>query len=146
MFLLVYILLNLLVYLLFAIDKFLYPKDLICINMAPPTTLEIEAESNTYAVDLPMKRFSVLSHQKNIDFAIEQIKRYAGDVIGYFRMRGLGTRETLHQVLTNEAAERLKHQNPEFDYVTLDDLLRKRKDISEGKYVLDNGLIISRSY
>ena len=96
-------------------------------------------------IDLPRKGRSLLSHVDNLNYGITQIKGYSGTdpVIGCFRMRSLGTREILHQVLPREHAEKLKQEyGNRFEYFTLNKLVQKREDIEKGKYKVREGLIV----
>lgn len=107
-------------------------------------TKEKELDSRGTLIDLPIQRFSLLSHVDNIDYAIEQIEAYCGHnpVVGYFKMRSLGTKEILHQVLPKEVAENMKREDENFDYITLDKLLERKREIEVGKYKLHEGLIV----
>jgi len=81
-----------------------------------PKVIEKELDPRRILIDLPIKRFSLLSHLDNINYVIEQIKGHSGDkpVVGYFRMRSLGTKETLHQLLPQDSAENLKKEDENF--------------------------------
>lgn len=106
--------------------------------------LEKKLESERIPIDLPIKRFSLLSHLDNITYAIEQLKAYSSGnyVIGYFMMRCFGTKETLHQLVPQEVAETIKKEDKNFDYVTIDKLLTRKGEIEAGRYKLKEGLII----
>ena len=96
-------------------------------------------------LDLPVKRFSLLSHADNISYVLEQIQAYAGDnpVVGYFMRRALGVRERFHQILPQEVAEGIKKEDKSFEYITLDKLLERRMEIESGKYKMRDGLVIA---
>jgi hypothetical protein len=98
-------------------------------------------------LELPVRIFG-FSHLKNIEFSINQLRKYAQKaktqaVIGYNLVRGLGTREVDYRILTKERADELKRlYHNRFEYVTSEDLTRKMKEIEKGKYLVKNGLII----
>ena len=101
-------------------------------------------------LDLPRRRFSVLSHLDNIDYCIEKIESHPSTdgsryVVGYNRERALGTRQVDYRLLSEQYAQRVKIQNPNFDYITLDDLLKMKEEINRGRYKIRNGLVIDSS-
>lgn len=97
-------------------------------------------------IELPVKQFSETSHLKNIEYCIKKIEEHSKNcnipVIGYHILRALGTRHIDHKIIPKNTAEELKKDNQQFDYITLDDLLKVKKEIDKGKYKLHNGLII----
>ena len=96
-------------------------------------------------IDLPMNIFG-LSHVKNIEYCIEQLKAYPkkeeNPVFGYFLVKGPGLRPTLNQISSEKRAEKLAEEHKNFRYHTLDNLLKKKEDILDGRYEMSNGLII----
>lgn len=106
--------------------------------------LEGKLDFGRVRIELPINGVSLLSHLENINYAIEQIRAYIGNhpVVGYFKMRCLGTKEILHQVVPKEIAETMKIEDKNFNYVTIEQLLKRKKEIEAGKYQLTNGLII----
>ena len=110
-------------------------------------SLQQKSYRESVPIELPIKRFSALSHLDNIDYCIEQIRNYSGNgstlVVGYILERVCGTREAHHKVLLKKSAEELKKINPRFDYFTLEDFLKEKTDIENGKYIIRNGLIIN---
>lgn len=106
---------------------------------------EVNKGTKSVMLELPAKRFSLLSHAKNIDYILEQISVYAGNnpVVGYFMRRALGVREKSHQILPQELAETIKKEDKSFAYITLDKLLERKEEIEKGKYKTRDGLIIA---
>jgi len=107
-------------------------------------SMEIKLE-----IKLPESSSSILSHKRNIIYCIKKINNEIKNnqfnkefVIGYTLQRALGLKEVNYQLLTKEEAEGLKRENNSFGYLTLDELLVRKKEIDEGKYILDDGLII----
>ena len=96
-------------------------------------------------IDLPVKRFSLLSHLRNIDYGIEQLKLHGNEyVIGYRLVRGWGTREMFHELIPLRQAKELEQSDKMYRYETLDILLDEKNDIKKGKYKLnESGLIMS---
>lgn len=109
--------------------------------------LKQKIRSESVRIDLPIKRFSALSHMDNINYCMGQIRNYSGNgsnpVVGYVLERGWGTREALHRILPKKDAEDLKKSKPKFDYITLEDFLKEKTDIEKGKYIVRKGLIIN---
>ena len=107
-------------------------------------TLNQYSSLERISIDLPVKRFSLKSHLKNIDYGIELLRTYGNEyVIGYRLMRGWGTREKFHEIILLGQAEELRKSDERYKYATLDSLLEKKEEIREGKYKLsNNGLII----
>ena len=95
-------------------------------------------------LDLPIKGSSLLSHLKNINYTVKQLQTYSENyVIGYFTMRSMGNKEILHQILPETSAKKLKSEDNHFDYITLDELLKRQDEMNNGKYRLNNkGLIM----
>lgn len=113
------------------------------------TNLEKEAyiEDISVSLQLPVREFSARSHAKNIDYCIKQIKNYSRQindpVVGYWKLRLLGLRESDYIILSHQQAENLKKENSDFNYHTLNDFLSKKEDIESGKYILnEDGLIV----
>ncbi len=125
--------------------NYLYFKVLLQYEMVKDLKQKLRSES--VRIDLPIKRFSALSHLDNIDYCIEQIKNCSGNgsnsVVGYILEMGWGTREALHRILPKKDAEDLKKSNSRFDYITLEDFLKEKVDIEKGKYIVRKGLIIN---
>lgn len=108
-------------------------------------TLEQKLSSDGIILELPNKRFSVLSRLDNIKYCIEKIGEYSINgsktVIGYYLQRSaMGTKETLHRILSHDRAEELKKETGgSFNYFTLTNLLKEKKAYQEGKYTVRDG-------
>lgn len=93
-----------------------------------------------------------LSHKHNIAYCIKKLAEYSKKtadslVIGYrIITTGWGSREQLFRILRQEYAEIIEEEARKkgrvFEYVTLGELLTYQGDIKEGKYKIENGLII----
>ncbi len=97
-----------------------------------------------YEFHLPYKR-SLLSHIGNIRLAFECLQSVGPEyVIAFTYVRSLGTVESSHLLMTLEEAQRREQEYPEFyGHFTLEDLLKEKKAISEGKLVINRkGFII----
>lgn len=113
-------------------------------------TLEKRADTQNplgVQIDLPLFRWGILGHIRNIDYCIEQLKNSKPDfpVIGYWLMRSMGTYEDLHCILTSARAMELKLRDTNFSYITIGDLLTRKAEIEAGKYRLHKGLIVGLS-
>ena len=108
--------------------------------------LRQKEEPKRFPIDLPIKRSSACCHIDNMDYCIRQLSGYSTQiddpVVGYILTRGWGAREAHYTILSKENAECLKKTHPQFDYITLDDFVRKREEIEKGKYIVHNGLIV----
>ncbi len=108
--------------------------------------LKEKSESFNVRIALPVRRVSALSHTRNVEYCIQQLLAHAIDmknpVVGYLEERALGTRHMDHRVLPQEMAAELKRANHRFDYITLEELTRRREDIHDGKYQTERGLIV----
>ena len=106
--------------------------------------LEQKINSSNIPIELPMKRFSVLSHIDNIDYCLKQLNIYSRNgnyVIGYWLQKSaMGTMEILYGILPLEKADDLQREHPKnFEYFTLDKLLEEKKDYESGKYKVRDG-------
>ncbi|MBI2671887.1 hypothetical protein HYX16_03055 [Candidatus Woesearchaeota archaeon] len=73
-------------------------------------------------------------------------EKFSKPVLGYSLARSIGTIHTFYRVMSQENAEELKKTNLRFRYITLDDLVRKKREITKGKYILnDSGLIVDKN-
>ena len=104
-------------------------------------------------IELPKGRWYVSSHLDNIDYCLDLIKRYStkivNPVIGYIVARSLGTFQMDHSILPLEEAKELQEyynsRNIKYRYLTLDQLLEKKKNVDDGIYEVDNKQIIGFS-
>ena len=48
-----------------------------------------------------------------------------------------------HRILPQEVAESIVREDKSFAYVTLDRLLKRKKEIASGKYKMRNGLVVA---
>lgn len=110
-----------------------------------PKTIEQKTES--IPIELPESFWGVLSHTANIDYCIEQIRKHSDN--GYVPVvlcrlaHCLNTMEKNHRLLPQEEAEERKLTNPRIEYFSLDELLKEKEDIKNGKYKIEeNGHII----
>lgn len=87
-----------------------------------------------------------LSNVRNIEYCIGQLgshfSKINNPVVGYYVETGWGRREVCFSVLPKEKAEELKSQDSDYRYRTLDDLLKKIKEVERGKYKVHNSLIV----
>jgi len=110
--------------------------------------LEQNVRNIKVPIHLPIPRFSELSHFKNIEYCIKQLKLYSDEsnlVIGFWKARLQGIRHRDHMVIPKNEAERLRKEDSAFDYRTLDEFLQRKYDIENGKYrmsKLNKGLVI----
>ncbi len=115
-------------------------------------TKNLKIKLSSILIELPHPRF-LMSYLDNISYGIKKLREYSKNnginlVIGYYGERSaMGDRETLHQILLLEEAEkRQKEAEKEgiiFGYYTLEHLLAREREIREGKYELnENSLII----
>lgn len=95
-------------------------------------------------LNLPIKMFSLLTHVENIEYVLKEIESYSIDkpVVGYYLRKCLSVRQKYHQLMPQEVAESIKKEDRTFNYITLDKLLERKKEIAEGKYKTQNGLVI----
>ncbi len=119
--------------------------------MVEVKTLNKKLNLKSIPLELPQKRFEAIEHLDNIEYCIEQIKRYSKDwnnyVIGYDILRtAMGTTYTAYRLLSERKAEELRKIAPtQFRYKNLDELLRRKGEIGKGKYKLKEGHIIGLS-
>ena len=105
---------------------------------------------NSDRFSLPYPNFSESAHLSNIEYCINFLLNYeeksSKPVLGYSLARSIGTIHTFYRLMSQESAEELKKTNPRFIYITLDDLVSKKREIIKGKYILnDSGLIVDKN-
>lgn len=102
-------------------------------------------EKSTIDVKWPIEGWT-FSHVRNIEYAIDLLKKSSATVhnpvIGYYLVRGWGTRDMYHQIIPKEEAERLKKEAGDFRYETLESLLKEMSEIKKHKYRIEKGLIV----
>ena len=73
---------------------------------------------------LPRKRFSVLSHLRNIEYLLDKIyvTPVENPVIAYMvrSWMGLGVVHEGYKIISQESAEKLKQTNPQWFYILSD--------------------------
>lgn len=98
------------------------------------------------SLELPVKRFSALSHADNIAYCIAQIREHSigvtNLVVGYILQRALGVREVNHKLLSRWKAEENKIRNPQSSYYTLEDFIKRESEIEAKRYKLYKGLVV----
>lgn len=106
---------------------------------------EEEQSLENIAVEWPVKGWT-FAHVKNVEYALELLRKCAritrNPVVGFFLMRGFGTRDMYHRVLSKSEAERLRGEDDSFAYETIHSLLKAKNDIEHGVYRVRNGLIV----
>jgi len=96
-------------------------------------------------IDLPMNTFPILAHLENIKYCLEIINKYAGKrvlVIGYDIFNHFGIIDVNYRLIYLEDAKRLKLEDEDFNYVTIQELLERLERVNKGEYVVENGLIV----
>lgn len=101
---------------------------------------------DSLSIQWPISRWT-FSHIRNIEYAVSLLQKLSqkidNPVIGYYLVKGWGTRDMYHRVLPQEEADQLVVKNNSFQYRTLPDLLGEMSEIKNGKYVVNkDGLIV----
>ncbi len=111
--------------------------------------IEETLQRKRIAVQLPVKGIPVAGHTNNIEYCIRQLEacssKMQDPVLRYIVMRSAwGDREMHHAIMPKRDARNERQQYPRLSchFYTLDDLLRTRSYIRQGRYKLYNGLIV----
>ena len=102
---------------------------------------------DSFDIQLPQP-WSLLSHVDNVDYAITRLRSCLETlgpdyVIGYHLAKGPGIRELFHRLMTKQDAELQKQiWGDSFCVKTLEDLLRRKRDIDFGVFELHDGHIV----
>lgn len=112
-------------------------------------TRALEQKTVNVMLDIPVRRCSELSHTKNINYCIDQIKAHGGGdavVVSFLVERtALGTWHNYHRLLSKETAEKRRTEDHRFQYRTLEDFANMLREIELGRYVVEGGQIVGLS-
>ncbi len=102
------------------------------------------------SIELPVPKRPILSDTRNIEYAINTIidyqRRYSVPIaITYKLMRGWGTKEKFYKLFPKDAAIQRAKERTDEEYITLDILLKRKRDVEEGKLCKEGTRILGLS-
>ena len=100
-----------------------------------------------FELDLPKKGWNCRSHVANLEYCIDQLSERQSIqdqklVIGYYLGRGPGIKQMFHEIISEDEVIIRQGGRIKYQYLTLDDLLQRKKEIEEGIFEIKDGSIL----